>query len=132
MVATKTKLYMTWIQWCWHCPVVLALPCCHGNIIFPPIGAHSHIRGLGLDDALEPRPVSSVVQMMVWDDFSTPVLSVTISSTPVLSLYCYLVLFSACAPYAGVPGDGRAISCEKGSWDNFGDGEGITDVGVCV
>ena len=27
-----------------------------------PIGAHSHIRGLGLDDALEPRPVSSVVQ----------------------------------------------------------------------
>ena len=25
---------------------------------FLPIGAHSHIRGLGLDDALEPRPVS--------------------------------------------------------------------------
>ena len=73
--------------------MVLVLSCCHGNIIFPPIGAHSHIRGLGLDDALEPRPVSSVVQMMVWDDFSTPVLSVTISSTPVLSLYCYLVCF---------------------------------------
>ena len=26
------------------------------------IGAHSHIRGLGLDDALDPRPVSQVKQ----------------------------------------------------------------------
>ena len=24
------------------------------------IGAHSHIRGLGLDDSLDPRPVSQV------------------------------------------------------------------------
>ena len=28
---------------------------CH--VIYIIIGAHSHIRGLGLDDALEPRPV---------------------------------------------------------------------------
>jgi len=26
------------------------------------IGAHSHIRGLGLDDSLDPRPVSQVLQ----------------------------------------------------------------------
>ena len=26
------------------------------------IGAHSHIRGLGLDDSLDPRPVSQVQQ----------------------------------------------------------------------
>ena len=25
------------------------------------IGAHSHIRGLGLDDTLDPRPVSQVI-----------------------------------------------------------------------
>ena len=40
---------------------MLALSCCHGNPL-SPIGAHSHIRGLGLDDALEPRPVSSLMQ----------------------------------------------------------------------
>lgn len=28
------------------------------NIFFPFLGAHSHIRGLGLDDALEPRKQS--------------------------------------------------------------------------
>ena len=28
------------------------------------IGAHSHIRGLGLDDSLDPRPVSQVYR--VW------------------------------------------------------------------
>lgn len=27
------------------------------------LGAHSHIRGLGLDDALEPRQVASYVAM---------------------------------------------------------------------
>lgn len=44
--------------------VVLALSCCHGNPL-SPIGAHSHIRGLGLDDALEPRPVSSLLVQSV-------------------------------------------------------------------
>jgi hypothetical protein len=29
------------------------------------IGAHSHIRGLGLDDSLDPRPVSQV-QSIAW------------------------------------------------------------------
>ena len=27
------------------------------SLFCAPVGAHSHIRGLGLDDALEPRPV---------------------------------------------------------------------------
>ena len=29
------------------------------------IGAHSHIRGLGLDDSLDPRPVSQVQNLLV-------------------------------------------------------------------
>ncbi len=28
------------------------------------IGAHSHIRGLGLDDSLDPRPVSQVLHLI--------------------------------------------------------------------
>ena len=33
------------------------------------IGAHSHIRGLGLDDALDPRPVSQVRLLIYIDDY---------------------------------------------------------------
>ena len=35
-------------------------------LIFPGIGAHSHIRGLGLDDALDPRQTSQGTILFVF------------------------------------------------------------------
>lgn len=37
---------------------------------FPPTGAHSHIRGLGLDDALEPRQVE--LRGVGWEAWELP------------------------------------------------------------
>lgn len=44
--------------------------------------------------------------------------------------YVSSILYVLCL-YAGIPGDGRTISCEESSWNHFGDGEGITNVDVC-
>lgn len=45
-------------------PLHMFMPDIHGvnsliSILF--LGAHSHIRGLGLDDALEPRQVACII-----------------------------------------------------------------------
>ena len=65
------------------------------------IGAHSHIRGLGLDDTLDPRPVSqgtlqygslnNVISLLVW---KTCVNFNTLGLNPIFMWPTYIYLYT--------------------------------------
>lgn len=72
-------------------------------------GAHSHIRGLGLDDALEPRQVNLTCQR--WS---------------VLTPFRFVLLLIDCSslPLQGFPGDGGTAGIPPGCRVDPGDDQG--------
>ncbi len=79
------------------------------------IGAHSHIRGLGLDDALEPRPVrvSPLCVLIVCVCVCACVLIVCVCVCVCVLIVCVCVCVCVCVLIVcvGISRHGRARSC---------------------
>ena len=72
-------------------------------------GAHSHIRGLGLDDALEPRPVRILLLLII----------------------IIIVFLTTVCMLTGVSRHGRSRCSKEGCWHHTGDGQGTINLSYC-